>query len=344
MAVTHALASAGYQRRYAPTLRTKAGEVTALGRLAMHQRRRTVPVFQLTPRLSTRFVTDLALVWAGLPIVVDGVADVTSSGTVNNFQSLAFALSNANILVEPLIDCNAPPAYNSAAALIAQQFGRGVVIRVRIDQLPLATQLVIDWGLPIINADLIVDCGHVADVAPGIMAPAVLLALQSVKGLFSQWRSVTLSASAALKDASGLPVGVNFVPRLDWALWHSLHRHFPQLHFGDYGITHRDLSEPPGYAMANATVSPRYCLDDNWLILKGRSTRGAGGQTMNSQYHAHAQVLVNRPDFNGLTFCWGDGEITAIASRSGTGASGSRETWVGIGLNRHLSLVTDRLP
>jgi hypothetical protein len=109
-------------------------------------------------------------------------------------------------------------------------------------------------------------------------------------------------------------------------------------------MAHRDLSEPPGFAMANATVTVRYATDADWLIRKGVSTRGANGQPMATQYHAHSQQLVAHPLFGGVPGCWGDGQISQIASTAGAGRSGNRGTWVALGLNRHLSVVAAHLP
>ena len=96
-------------------------------------------------------------------------------------------------------------------------------------------------------------------------------------------------------------------------------------------------------AMAAATVSVRYAIDDNWVMIKGRRTTGASGLPMGDQYRAHARALVRRSDFGGLTGCWADQRITTIASNPGISAGG-RPQWVEINANRHFALIVDRLP
>lgn len=157
------------------------------------------------------------------------------------------------------------------------------------------------------------------------------------------WRSVTLASAAALKDMGGLPLGRTNVPRRDWQVWSSVRGAVPfRLDYGDYGIGHPDLEEPPGEAMAGATVSVRYTVDDYWIALKGRQQGGKAGLPMHPQYLAHAKILVKDPEFGGLNPCWGDDQIRQIAA--GKLSPGSRAKWVEYSGNRHISLVVDRLP
>ncbi len=236
------------------------------------------------------------------------------------------------------------PTYLAAASAVQNQFAPGLALRVSLTQIPNAPAWAAQQGFNPASVDLIVDCGHVAEIDPQLMAPVVANTLQAASASLGGWRSVTLSASSAPKDAGGLPTGVNVFPRRDWRLWSALAPTFTSLHFGDYGITHRDMSEPPGYAMANATVSPRYTVQNDWVLLKGVSTRGANGLPMTAQYHGHAQTLSVAPYFGQVPSCWADGQIAQIAARGGVGSSGNRESWVGFGLNRHVSFVCAQLP
>jgi hypothetical protein len=115
-----------------------------------------------------------------------------------------------------------------------------------------------------------------------------------------------------------------------------------QLDYGDYGVSDPDLIEPPGIAMARATISVRYSVDNDWIIRKGYPITGARGRPQGHQYRDHATALTNEPDFGGVSPCWADARIQQIAG--GTIGSGNRTTWVEISVNRHLSLIADRLP
>lgn len=277
-----------------------------------------------------------------MPIIVDGSAETNRSGSSAAFNSFFAALGRSGLPIVPLVDVGATQTYGMAVSNALNQFASGLALRVPLHQLQTAPGWLAAFGESPASTDLLIDCGHIADINPGLLTPVVLNALGGAT--LTGWRSVTLSASAAPKDASSLNTGPNLIPRRDWQLWSATSGQFPPIHFGDYGIAHRDLTEPPGYAMANATVTPRYTLDNEWLIRKGRSQRGPQGQPMAAQYHGHAQALVRHPNFGGIGGCWADAEIAQIAARGGVGRSGGRKTWVSLGLNRHISLVCDRLP
>jgi hypothetical protein len=345
MSVIENLASTGRAYQYVPTLRTKSGETTALGKLAAQDKARVVPVMQVTPAISASFASDMGTAWAGLPLVLDGSNEASSTGSVNSFNTLFATLGARGVRVYPLVDFGASGPYLQAVSVAANQFAQGIMLRVPIDQTQNALAWLSQIGIAPNTVDLLIDCGHVAEMSPSLLSSAVTSAINAAAPLSGNWRSVTLTSSAAPKDASSLSVGVNLVPRRDWQLWQAV---VPQvggaLHFGDYGMAHRDLSEPPGFAMANATVTVRYAGDVDWLIKKGVSTRGTNGRPMATQYHAHSQQLVAHSHFGGVPGCWGDVQISQIASTAGAGKSRNRGTWVSLGLNRHLSVVAARLP
>jgi hypothetical protein len=303
---------------------------------------RTVPVFQIPPSMAVNFVSGLATAWGNLPLALDGVFDTHTSGSAHRFTQLFAQMGAANLPVVPVLEYGATPAYTQAAMAAVNQFAAGLLLRIDAGALQSAPAYAQQIGVNPADIDLLIDVGHVAGISPGLLAPAVANMMNSVN--LTEWRSVTLTSSAAPKDASALVAGPNMVPRRDYQLWSTLSAGFPQVHFGDYGISHRDLTEPPGYAMANATVTPRYALPNDWLIRKGSSIRGASGQPMTAQYHNHAQALAAHPNFGAVANCWADTEIQQIAARAGVGPAGGRETWVGYGLNRHISVVDSQLP
>jgi hypothetical protein len=342
--ITTNLGQTGKQYQYVPTLRTKAGESTALNHLSPGDKRRIVPILQHLPNPAAGFSRAFGSAWAGLPAIIDGLPELSASGTSTAFLALAANLLSQGVHLVPLIDVGATGVVASAVGQVQNQIGGALVLRAKLNQLALVLFWLQQFGGHPAGTDLVIDCGHIADIDPALMLQTVVANLPPHLTAIRSFRSATLSSSAAPKDATNLQTGPNLIPRLDWLLWASVAQTFPFLHFGDYGIVHRDLTEPPGYAMANATVTPRYTLDREWLILKGTSTRGAKGQPMTAQYHRHAQHLVRHPSFDRLPSCWGDGEIQRIAALAGVGGAGGRAQWVGFGLSRHLCLVANRLP
>jgi hypothetical protein len=63
---------------------------------------------------------------------------------------------------------------------------------------------------------------------------------------------------------------------------------------------------------------------------------------MDVQLLGHARTIRGYAGRGALTHCWGDEKIDRIAAR--TDGPGNLETWVQIGVNRHIELVRSRLP
>lgn len=328
--------------RYVPLLRAKAGEANALFNLTPAAKDRMFPVVHLPVTVPTTFSTKLGQAWAGRRLALDGLFNFDANGSAIDMQTVFAALMAAGVTVVPCVEYGAQVGYLNVAGGLANGAGSGLVVKTRLGHLGAVQGWLANAGFPPAQVDLVVVAGHIADFGDGVLDQLVVHTLQN----FPQpeiWRSITLAGSAAPKDASALGLGANMIPRLDWTLWQNTHAVVPfKLDYGDHAISHPDMTEPPGYVMGNATVTVRYALDNHWLILKGRPVSGNTGVPMPAQYLGHAQTLVARPDFNGLVGCWGDDRIVQIAA--GAVSPGSRQTWVEIGVNRHLSLVADRLP
>jgi len=327
--------------RYVPTLRTKTGEAGALRYLPAASKARIFPVFQITERPPGGFLTALQQAWNS-PLALDGLHNYATSGTTHAFQTMFSDIVQLGISVVPCVEVAAAAPYLAAVQGLLQTHGPELVVRTTLGTLGTTHTWVQQQGWSPSDVHLLIDAGHVAEFDPAAYSAFVLSSIQSyVNPLL--WRSVTLSASAAPKDASALQLGPNTVERRDWMLWQAVAPQVDfQLDYGDYGCVHRDLADPPGFAMAGATVSVKYADDTEWLIRKGRRTSGATGVPMNVQYQSHAQALIAHPCFGHVANCWADQRIQQIAS--GATSAGSRATWVPISMNRHLALVAERLP
>jgi Beta protein len=326
--------------RYVPLIRSKAGEATALTNLEPSTKARVFPVVHLTGTVSAQFTNRLIAAWTGRPIAIDGLFNFSENGSAVGMTGIIAALRAGGVPAQPSIEVSAPAAYVAASLPLAAS--HGTVVKARLGDLP----HLINWctanGLNPAQVDVILCVGHLPDFGPGVLDPIVAHSLQNFPGA-GTWRSVTLAASAAPKDHTGLALGPNPVPRLDWQLWQAVHGVAPfQVDYGDHGIGHPDMTEPPGVAMARATVSARYTRDTDWLVVKGRPTSGATGIPMPAQYLAHANTFRGSPGFGGLPACWGDDRVVQIATT--VTSSGSRGSWVALSANRHMELVVNRLP
>jgi hypothetical protein len=330
---------------YKPLLRSKSGEVSALENLAAPAKRRIFPIVHLVAKPPGSFANDLAAAWAGLPIAIDGLFNMNAVGSTASFTSAVTTLGQQNVPVVPSIECDAPANYVTAAKRFVGRFAAGVVVKATLRQLPHVSTWVAGQAWQLSDVHLVIIAGHAALYPADQFEAFVLQAIRSHIPNPGMWASVALASSAAPRDHGALASGRNVVPRLDWQLWNAVR---PQLNFeleyGDYGIAFPDLTEPPGVAMTRATVSVRYAVDDDWIILKGNPTTGKRGQPMGTQYRAHARALLREPQFDNVPNCWADGRIRTLAATAPPQGAGNRESWVAIGVNRHLSLVAHHLP
>jgi hypothetical protein len=279
--------------------------------------------------------------WANRPAAVDGLFSFNTSGSTAPFTAVVNGLRQHNVAAFPSVDINAHARLLAAVSnLVGPQ---GLMVRTPLADLANVAAFVAQGGWQTIDVDLVVDLSHVAALPIPSFAAFVTAELNQHIGPTPAYRSVTLAAAAAPKDHGDLPRGRSDVSRRDWALWSIVHSNVPfQLDYGDYATGHPDLTEPPGVAMASATVSARYTGASDWLIIKGRPTTGAQGAPMHSQYLAHAAHYVADAQFGGLPGCWGDDRIRQI--NAGTSTPGNRQSWAAIAANRHISMVVSQLP
>ncbi|WP_367953546.1 beta family protein [Aquibium pacificus] len=327
--------------RYFPIVRTKQGEADALRRLSMTARHRITPIVNIVSSPSPGIAATLGSAWTGLPMALDGRYNHGVTGSSASFNAIFGGLGAAGVPVIPAISVGSPHGYVSAVQAAVGAFGPGLVVIARLADIPSLTGWVASNGWAVSNVDLVVSAGDVSAHDPVTYAGYVNHALAAIPTP-SPWRSLSLHSFCAPVDLSGMSQGRNLVPRRDYQLWQAVSVSRAGLDYSDCGHVNASMEEPPGVAMASATVSVRYAIDDFWIVRKGVRVSGPTGQPMTTQYRAHAQALVVEPSFNAVPNCWADGQIANYAA--GPGNAGGRQQWVTIGMNRHLSLVTHRLP
>lgn len=329
---------------YRPFLRSKAGEATALRHLSAAARARIGPLVNMTTNVSAGFINDLSQSWTGRGIALDGSFNFNASLSVAGFNNLFAQLGQAGVHVIPSVSIGDPAPYLAAALAVMGQYGQGLVVQVRPNELGLLVGWLAQYHLTPAQVNIVISAGDASPHDPAAYGAYVAHAINANLPTPNAWASKTLHAYCAPRDYAGLPQGRSLFPRRDWQLWQRVNAALPalELDFSDCAHVHPSLEEVPGVAMARASVSVRYAVDDNWIIRKGVQTSGPQGVDMTTQFRAHAVALTQEPLFNNLIDCWADNQIAAYAA--GPGRAGGREQWVSIGINRHLSLVADRLP
>lgn len=337
--------------RYLPILRWKQGERRGLAQLQVSARADVIPVFQLGPdqfrqprgknphRLSPaqNFANEVQLDWGTAPFYLDASVLPSPAGGPHPLVAIAAAARTAGLHLIPATSLGAPSAYQTAVANVHAIDGRGAALRVDFAEFNSAASWMGGWVLPPNQTDLIGDFkSSVAMVnSMGGTLPGVFAALPG------GWRTVTTAGTNMPPDFSGYSAGVHLLPRSEWALWQRLSAAgLPyRLDYGDYATV--SLAPPPPGIAWGYPINVKYTLQTEFLICRGVKTTGRGSIDMAPQLSAHARTIQSYPSRAPLAGCWGDDMIDQIAAGASPGAL---ETWVRIGVNRHIERVRTDLP
>ncbi|MCY3706448.1 MAG: hypothetical protein OXH08_13280 [Gammaproteobacteria bacterium] len=195
------------------------------------------------------------------------------------------------------------------------------------------------------DTDLIVDLGPVEDMVTAGVAWFATQFLGDVPHA-DLWRTLTVSASAfplSMRIVDRNSHG--FAARTEWLAWRDHLRDGGRVQriptYSDCAIQHPSGVEgfDPRIMPVSATV--RYALADNWLLIKGVSTRL---RLPSVQFPRLAKQLVYghlRRHFRGEAHCEGCASIKAAAD--GRPRLGSAEVWRRLGTIHHITAVTQTL-
>ena len=90
----------------------------------------------------------------------------------------------------------------------------------------------------------------------------------------------------------------------------------------------------------NVSASIRYTTDDHWLVMRGEGLLNEDGDG-HAQYPANAQLLMQRPEFRGSDFSFGDNYI--YERPKNRDKPGTPRSWVTAGVNHHLTFVVRQI-
>ncbi len=190
------------------------------------------------------------------------------------------------------------------------------------------------------STDLIIDLEDLGtDVGRAVLIARSILSMIPRKG---EWRRVVLAAASFPEDLSNVSAAsVQKLPRHEWDLWKTLQRRpglLPRtdLIFGDYAMSH-PISKVLDPRTMRMSANIRYTVADEWLVIKGRNVRQYGFD----QYFDLCSALVDRPEYTGRYFSWGDRYISDCADRHQ--GPGNATTWRKVGVNHHLTLLSRAL-
>jgi hypothetical protein len=337
--------------RYVPILKGKRAEFFALGFLK--SKAGLTPLIEAVPSsVAEQTPRRMADQWqADLPyfidlLFLDDPDDTAIPAPPTHPVRLCFAeVAALGQIAIPVTGLSRSPTYQNAIQQVVGEQGRGLMIRLTPDDFEDSEELEQGlqslpgfFGLQPNQIDLLLDLGSVVDSSAGTIAQMHRANIDLIPNL-DDWRSLTVASSAFPKGLAPLTRDEwNPAPRLDWRGWRALFagnkqpKRLPS--YGDYTISQPALP-PEGRATILAQL--RYTTPEFWLIWKGRNAFEDGFD----QFFAICASLVQRPEFRGADFSWGDAEIAQKAAN--VGSCGNAQTWRQIGTNHHLETVLDQI-
>jgi hypothetical protein len=350
---------------YVPVLKGKEGEFAALEALSPDVRRQVMPLMEIPP-IPYDYVNDrpaksleehvagvaqrLKKCWQDGPLYLDLPWLEEDENLADGGVAMDTVLHDCldlKLAVTPVVSRASSAKYISAAGAYANTAPSGMCLRLLVEDF--AEEVDLDGeverilstleGIEEDSIDLVLDLEDLGSEA----SRAVLVARSVFSSIPDKdWRRIIFVAASFPEDLSDVDAStVTRLPRHEWNLWKTLQRKPKRLPradiiFGDYAISHPIPKELDPRTM-RMSASIRYTTRDEWLVVKGRNVRQFGFD----QYFALSKALVERPEFSGKPFSWGDGFIADCAD--GLVGPGNATTWRKVGTNHHITLVTREL-
>jgi hypothetical protein len=348
---------------YVPILKGKEGEYAALEALSTDIKGLLMPLIEI-PAIPYDYANErpakslddhiaeiperLKKACTTMPIYLD-LPWFGEDETLANGQTACEAIltrcSELGVTVIPVLSRDNTPAYLAAAKGHAVSTGNGTCVRLLVEDFEEEVDLSAEIDR-ILNCALSVDIGStdlIIDLDDlGANAGRAALVARSVFSMIPNkdaWRRIILAAASFPEDLSDVSAAtIVRLPRHEWDLWKMLQRKpdlLPRrdLLFGDYAMAH-PVAKTLDPRTMRMSANIRYTTQDDWLVIKGRNVRQYGF----SQYFDLCRLLVERPEYSGRAFSWGDGYIADCAEH--IQGPGNATTWRKVGVNHHLTLVT----
>ena len=326
---------------YVPILRWKQAERFALRYLQEEDRKRITPLIELTPltfqsrKTARREAMPLDPVQVvhqeskklleacgNFPFFLDlrhvAVDVARARGKVHALEYFAEVGRSYKLALVPVTGLLRTKQYQASVATIVNNDKRGLCLRLTpADVMQAEFQGNIKAFLSSLHltedaVHLLVDYEANDPALPGLNS--VLAAIPNI----SEWQTLSMASGAFPPDLQSFEPGNRRIPRSDWLAWKKAvsqsENRMRKPSYSDYTIQYGLYKEP--VEGSNPSVSVRYTLDEEWLIMRGEAVRSKAASSSNEnrpgreQWHGHAQLLCdNRDLFYGESFSWGDAFI-----------------------------------
>lgn len=344
------------ETHYVPVLKMKGAEKEALPLLSSSVRNRIVPLFEVVERDNEKKATSAEHIDTAFKKFKPAVEqlhryfldcrEIAADGP----EAAEDVFRRAADLGTPFVPVTGITRLVDVQAALANRTS-GLAIRLTREEYEsgaVETELlpfVKTHDVPREVIDLIVDLGAVDDmVLPGVQDLAAGF-LHDVPDPGS-WRTLILSAAAFPTGMGGLESrSHDLIERLDWLAWRDGIRANTSLRripaFSDGVIQHPTGVEGIDWRLMNISASVRYTTGDQWLRIKGVSTKT---ELPSDQFQTLATSLVSgylATHFSGASHCEGCQGMWSAAE--GADNYGSLGVWRRLGTVHHITHVIEQL-
>ena len=339
---------------YVPILKVKRGEKGALRAMAETSRRRITPLLEIVERTDKALDEHLVNALSGLSESLNGyprcfldAREIERDGPTGADGTFRRA-ADAGITFTPVTGIT-----RGADVAAALRFNaNGLALRLTRRELEDGILLqgipgfMAAHGLTHEYVDLIVDLGALDDfVTEGVVALGAAF-LGEIPNQ-SKWRSLIISGCAFPRSMGVVQRNsYAYIERMEWNAWRdNLRANANQIErlptYSDSVIQHPEGVEgfDPTYMQASATI--RYTLTENWLLIKGESTRRFPAREQFPQLATQLVYGIHRHHFMGRDHCPGCRSMAMAAD--GEPRLGSPEVWRRLGTIHHISTVIQQL-
>ena len=343
---------------YIPILKVKRGEKAALTLVAEPLRKRITPLLEIVQRTDKSLNKHLETSFKGLSNAVQpyprcflDARELEPDGAAGA-RSVFRRAREEGIVFTPVTGVS-----RSVDVKPAKEFStNGLALRLTIADyesgrlLPMTEAFLSREDLSPRNIDLLVDLTSTTDlIADGIarLSTGILAHVPFLQ----KWRTLTLSACSFPKSMGVVEKNsYELAQREEWIAWrdyfHKQRKKLARLPtYSDCAIQHPTGVEGFDPRIMQVSASVRYTLAEQWLLIKGQSTRF---KSAGIQFPLLAERLVAddlKVYFMGATHCMGCKSMKAASD--GAPKLGSAEVWRRLGTIHHVSMVMyglDSLP
>ncbi len=345
---------------YTPILKGKANDLKAFGKLPRPLAPQVHPLVELlSPNdnetieaACVRFAHQLRKHCPLYPVSVDlhsiAPEHVTTDGSPA-LEALCANLHGLGLAFTPVFGFDHEPELWDRVARIAAREGRGLTLRLKIDDLEQGDETIADVierlrfaGIPASATRILIDLESL-----GEMDAVALVRLRGLTQDFvdialtgADFGLISIAASSMPKDVGSVSKeGVRSFYRQEMPLWLNVAAGVPSegIAFGDYGIVHPNFSDKIIATNANAKI--RYTKGLHHHVFRGHSLRDG---LKYQQYHGLAKRVVSSSVYLGRDYSFGDDYAWRCANFEAS--SGNLGTWVEADMNHHLVHVAAQLP